>query len=66
MARGSSAPALKLIASAKLHTLHEGDDDNSVATATAAVSQNTMLIGAAVAGVALLAIVGIFLSKKKS
>lgn len=65
MARGSSAPALKLIASAKLQTLEEGDDDNPVVTATG-TSQNFVLIGAAVAGVAVLVVVGIVLSRKKA
>lgn len=66
MARGSSAPALKLTASAKLATLHEGDDNSVSSSKTAkGATSNTALIGAGVVVVGILAVVGVVLSKKK-
>lgn len=65
MARGSSAAGLKLIVSAKLDTLAEGDDDNSVEPAAGSTSNTLLIGGGLVVGLGLLAVVAMTLSKAK-
>ena len=68
MARASSKPALVLVASLKLHTLDEHDDESaaegssSAAISKALASGSGVAIGAA-AVVGVIAVVGIFVAR---
>lgn len=70
MARASSKPALVLVASLKLHTLDEHDDEiaaegSSAAAITKALTSGSRVAAMGAAAVAVIAVVGIFVARGK-